>query len=133
MAGLICDIVTPQKKLFSDEASLVVVPGTEGEMGFLHGHVPLVSALADGKVRVTKDDAEATTFVCQGGYVEVDGEKVIVLADRAILLGDIDAAAVRSELSALEAKLATLEENDSAYLMTAGDIAWCNVQLAAAE
>ena len=50
MAKLICDIVTPAAKLYSDEAYMVVVPGVEGEMGFLHGHVPLVSALADSEL-----------------------------------------------------------------------------------
>ena len=133
MAGLVCDIVTPEKKLFSGEATLVAVPGTEGQMGFLHGHVPLVSALADGVVRVTNDEAEdgAKAFACQGGYVEVDGEKVIVLADRAVLVDDIDAAAVQSELAQLEQKLSGVAEGDVAAKAVATDIAWCNTRLAA--
>ena len=52
MAGFMCDIVTPVAKLVSDEVELVVVPGVEGEMGFLKGHAPLVSVLADGETRV---------------------------------------------------------------------------------
>ena len=51
MAGFMCDIVTPVAKLVSDEVELVVVPGVEGEMGFLKGHAPLVSVLADGEAR----------------------------------------------------------------------------------
>ena len=133
MAGLVCDIVTPEKRLFSDEATMVAVPGTEGQMGFLHGHMPLVSALADGVVRVMKDDSEegAKVFACQGGYVEVDGEKVIVLADRAVLVDDIDAAAVQSELAALEQKQSVLSEDDPTAPAVATDIAWCNTRLAA--
>ncbi len=84
MAGLVCDIVTPEKKLFSGEAYMVVVPGTEGEMGFLQGHVPLVSALANGVVRVQDEGGKTEKrFDVQGGYVQVTGEKVIVLAERA--------------------------------------------------
>ena len=74
MAKLICDIVTPAAKLYSDEAYMVVVPGVEGEMGFLHGHVPLVSALAAGVVRIQSDrEADKQRFALQGGYVEGTG------------------------------------------------------------
>ena len=84
MAGLVCDIVTPAAKLYSDECTMVVVPGLEGSMGFLTGHVPLVSPLADGVVRVEKGGSETVEFDCSGGYVQVTGDKVIVLADKAI-------------------------------------------------
>ena len=79
MAGLACDIVTPAAKLFSNDAYMVVVPGVEGEMGFLQGHVPLVSTLADGIVRVQlEQNGEAKKFALQGGYVQVTGKKVII-------------------------------------------------------
>ena len=81
--SLVCDIVTPSAKLYSDECKMVVVPGQEGSMGFLQGHVPLVSPLADGPVRVEKEDGQTVEFQCSGGYVQVTGTKVIVLADKA--------------------------------------------------
>ena len=82
MAKLMCDIVTPQAQVFSDEAYFVVVPGTDGEMGFYHGHVPLVSTLADGTVRVQSNEgADFQKFEIHGGYVQVSGDKVIILAD----------------------------------------------------
>ena len=80
--SLVCDIVTPSAKLFSDTCTMVVVPGLEGSMGFLEGHVPLVSPLADGPVRVQKEGGEEIEFECSGGYVQVTGKKVIVLADK---------------------------------------------------
>ncbi len=84
MPKLICDIVTPQAKYFTDEVYTVVVPGTEGQMGFLYDHVPLVSALADGPVRVQKEEGGPfTEFAVEGGYVQVTGKKVIILADKA--------------------------------------------------
>lgn len=135
MAKLICDIVTPAAKLFSDEAYMVVVPGVEGEMGYLHGHVPLVSALSDGVVRI-QSDKEATDrhrFALQGGYVEVAGDKVIILADRALPVSDIDAAAAREKLGELEAQLAALSEEEARKTPLGLDIAWCKVQIAAVE
>ena len=91
MAGFMCDIVTPVAKLVSDEVELVVVPGVEGEMGFLKGHAPLVSVLADGEARVKAVGASETVhYALQGGYVEVTDDKVIILADRALPAADID-------------------------------------------
>ncbi len=84
MASFMCDIVTPAAKLLSCEAEMVVVPGVEGEMGFLAGHAPLVSLLADGTVRLTPaDGGEVKSFEVKGGYVQVTDSKVIILADSA--------------------------------------------------
>ena len=134
MAGLVCDIVTPAAKLYSDDAYMVVVPGVEGEMGFLQGHVPLVSVLADGVARIQNEkDGETQRFALQGGYVEVTGKKVIILADRALPAGQIDAAKVREQLAALEAKAAEQSEEAVAKTTLAADIDWCHVQLHAVE
>ena len=124
MAGFMCDIVTPKARLVSEEATLVVVPGVEGEMGFLAGHAPLVSVLADGEVR---------RYALQGGYVEVGDGKVIILADRALPSTDIDVAQVRERLAAIEAELATLSEKEAAKTTLPADKAWCDVQLKVAQ
>jgi len=128
MAGLVCDIVTPESKLFSDDAYMVVVPGVEGEMGFLEGHVPLVSPLADGFVRLTKENGgEATKFALQGGYCEVTGEKVIVLADRACKASDIDVAAAKEKLAELQQKRADMSDEEAANTTIDADISWYSV------
>ena len=132
MAGLVCDIVTPAAKLLSDDAYMVVVPGVEGEMGFLHGHVPLVSVLADGVVRIQAENGgEMKRFALQGGHVQVTGRKVIILADRAIPAEDVDANQVRETLAGLEAKLAELTPEEAALTTLAADISWCGAQLKA--
>ena len=133
MAGFMCDIVTPVAKLVSEEATLVVVPGVEGEMGFLAGHAPLVSVLADGEVRVTGSaDGEVKHYALQGGYVEVTDDKVIILADRALPVADIDVAQVREQLASIEAELGGSSAEDAAKTTLAADKAWCEVQLKAA-
>lgn len=134
MAGLVCDIVTPAAKLYSDDAYMVVVPGVEGEMGFLQGHVPLVSVLADGVARVQGEkDAAVKRFALQGGYVEVSSEKVIILADRAISAEDIDASTVRGELAGLEADLAAMSVEAVEKSTLPADIDWRRVQLKAVD
>jgi F-type H+-transporting ATPase subunit epsilon len=132
MAGLVCDIVTPAAKLFSNDAYMVVVPGVEGEMGFLQGHVPLVSVLADGVVRIQAENgSEQKRFALQGGYVQVTGQKVIILANRALPAEEIDANAVRASLADYEAKRAALSPEEAALTTLDADISWCNVQLKA--
>lgn len=133
MAGFMCDIVTPRARLVSEEATLVVVPGVEGGMGFLAGHAPLVSVLADGEVRMSAADGEVRRYALQGGYVEVGDGKVIILADRALPSADIDVAQVRERLAAIEAELATLSEQEAAKTTLPADKAWCDVQLKVAQ
>lgn len=134
MAGLVCDIVTPAARLYSDDAYMVVVPGVEGEMGFLQGHAPLVSVLADGVARVQgQKDGSVVHFALQGGYVEVTGEKVIILADRALPADAIDADAVKDQLAGIEADLASKSKEEVAKTTLPADVAWCRVQLKAVE
>lgn len=133
MADFMCDIVTPAARLVSEEAELVVVPGVEGSMGFMRGHAPLVSALADGEAHVKGADGEEKHYALQGGYVQVSGEKVIILADRAVLSSDIDVEAVKEQLEGIEAKIAELSPEEVAKTTLKDDESWCKVQLQVAQ
>lgn len=134
MAGYKCDIVTPEALLVSEEVELVVVPGVEGSMGFLVGHEPLVSVLADGEARVKPlVGDEVKRYALQGGYVEVSSDKVIILADRALSRDDIDIAAVREQLAVLEGKMSGMSTEELAKTTMLADKAWCEVQLRVAD
>lgn len=134
MSKLKCDIVTPASRLYSEDAYMVVVPGAEGEMGFLQDHEPLVSVLADGIVRIQPEkDGEMRRYVSQGGYVEVTGSKVIILADRACSVAEVDLAVAREQLAAAEAGLAALSQEEAAKTRLAEDIAWYKMQVHAIE
>lgn len=134
MAAFTCDIITPVQKVVSAEASFVAVFGVEGEMGFLRGHAPLVSVLADGVARVTDaSDGEIKRYALQGGYVEVADKKVTILTDRALVAGDIDVAHVRKQLDDIEAQLETLSQADIDKTTLPADKSWCKVQLKAAQ
>lgn len=125
MATLTCDIVTPAEKLFSEECYMVAVPGETGHMGFLPGHAPLASTLADGEVRIFSDNNTLLArYACQGGYVQVTGEKVIVLSDRAMPVEEIDAAQVAEKLAELQAKFDAIEEGSVERSVLSYDIKW---------
>ena len=91
MATLHLDIVTQEKRLFSGEVDMVVAPGSEGELGILPHHAPLITTLREGALRV-KQGAGEELFSIGGGFMEVQPDHVIVLADVAERAEDIDIA-----------------------------------------
>jgi F-type H+-transporting ATPase subunit epsilon len=74
------DILTPEKKLYSGEATLVQLPGVEGSFEILNRHAPIISALKKGRVKV-KDGSGTKFFAITGGFVECLNNKVIVCAE----------------------------------------------------
>ncbi|WP_027364366.1 F0F1 ATP synthase subunit epsilon [Desulfotruncus alcoholivorax] len=83
------EIVTPERKVYSQEVRFVVVPGSEGELGFLPDHAPLVSALKIGLVRV-HHEGKILKIAVSGGFVEVRNSRVTVLANSAEREDQID-------------------------------------------
>ena len=99
------DIVTPEKKAFSDEIDSVVVPGEGGEMGILKYHAPLVTTLRPGELRYLKD-GEETSLAIGTGIVEISNDRVSVLTDMALEEAHIDENAVEEALKRAQEALA---------------------------
>ena len=78
------DIITPDRKVFSGEASAVTFPGSEGQFQVLNDHAPLVSTLDKGQV-IVQTAAGQQTFMVDGGVVEVLQNKVLVLAEAIVV------------------------------------------------
>jgi F-type H+-transporting ATPase subunit epsilon len=92
------EVVTPEQKVYSGEIRYVIVPGVEGEMGFLPEHAPLVSTLDVGLIRVSKEGEKPLNIAIGGGFVEVRGNRVTILsraAERSDLINRARAAAAR--------------------------------------
>jgi F-type H+-transporting ATPase subunit epsilon len=77
------EILTPERKLFSDEVHGVQLPGVTGSFEVLDKHAPLVSALKSGRIKVLNDRSHTTFFEIRSGFVEVIGNSVTVLAEGA--------------------------------------------------
>lgn len=75
------DIISPDKNVYSGEASYVGLPGSGGSFGILNDHAPIISSLKAGTVVVKDDNGNAQEFEIKGGVVEVMNNKVIVLAE----------------------------------------------------
>jgi F-type H+-transporting ATPase subunit epsilon len=87
------DIVSAEGQIFSGEANMVFVPGSEGELGVAPRHAPLLTTLKPGEVRVQIDGQEEQSFYVGGGALEVQPHRVSVLADTAVRARDLDEAA----------------------------------------
>ncbi len=84
------DLVSPERLLYSANADMVVVPGTDGDFGVLAGHAPVISTLRIGVVDVkgAEDGADLRIFV-KGGFAEVTAKGLTILAEEAAPLGDL--------------------------------------------
>jgi F-type H+-transporting ATPase subunit epsilon len=86
------DIVSAEGQIFSGEASMVFVPGSQGELGIYPRHAPLLTTLKAGEVRVQSEGHEQQSFYVGGGALEVQPHLVTVLADTAARARDLDEA-----------------------------------------
>ena len=103
---LILEIVTPEARVYSETVDTVVIPTVEGEIGILPGHIPLVTQVGAGELRATKGGVTELLIV-GGGFAQVTGEKVSVLADSAIEEEKIDPNAAADALKRAEAALSS--------------------------
>lgn len=86
-----CEIVSQDRSIFEGDADSVILPGSEGEMGILPNHAPLLTTLSFGIIKVRLQDREEV-FTVAGGVAEVQPDIVTVLADQAENVGEIDIA-----------------------------------------
>jgi len=132
---LLCEIVTPESILYTNEVQMVVATTAEGEIGILPLHAPIVTTLAPGEVRLRFGDSAADWefFSINGGYLQVHEDKVIVLADAAVSLSQIDAERARESTKLIKERLSELpaecEERDNLLR----DLNWAETQLKVAE
>ena len=84
MAKVNFRLVMPERELLATEADMVVVPGSEGDFGVLHGHAPLISTVRPGVLEVFQGNKAEQRFLVVGGFAEVTPERCTVLADEAV-------------------------------------------------
>lgn len=131
MAKLQVAILTVEGVRFDGEADFVVAPGSEGELGILPRHIPLLTPLAAGAVKVRNENDEQFFFV-SGGFLEVRPDRVTVLADAAERAEDIDEA--RAEDARRRAQSSIEQKASDADLAAAtGALARAEARLRLAE
>jgi F-type H+-transporting ATPase subunit epsilon len=110
-------VVTPEKDLWSGEATLVIAHGVEGDVGILQGHAPMLIRLGVSPLRVQRDGEEVDAVV-DGGFLHVTSEgdvtRVDVMASGAALAGDIDRAREEARRQEMEERLRTNADDGEA-------------------
>lgn len=106
MSSIRCEIVTQERVVYDQQVDMIIAPGSEGELGILPHHVPLLTALRAGELRTKMGEVE-DVFAISGGFMEVQPDHVTVLARTAESADEIDVA--RAE-AARERAVKLLEE-----------------------
>ena len=127
------DVVSAEESIFSGLVEFVVLPGETGELGILPGHVPLITRIKPGVVRlkVPQQEAEELVFVA-GGILEVQPSRVTVLADTAIRGKDLDEAKASDAKHKAEEALAN-RGSELDYARAQAELAEAVAQLAAIQ
>lgn len=124
-----CDIVSAEAQIYSGLAEMLVATGSEGELGICFGHAALLTGLAPGPIRIVEQGGSEHIYYASGGYLEVQGGVVTVLADTAIRADDVDEAAAQEARQAAEEALAN-QSGELDYGRASAQLAEAAAQLA---
>jgi F-type H+-transporting ATPase subunit epsilon len=113
MAALHFELVSPERLLLSEDVAEVDIPGTEGDMGILPGHAPVLSTLRPGVITVTRDGGQKDRIFVRGGFAEVNPQGLTVLAETAIPLAELEAATLAQHVKDLEEDVADAQDDET--------------------
>jgi F-type H+-transporting ATPase subunit epsilon len=115
------EIVSPEKLLLSKPIDMVVIPAAEGEMGILVNHAPMIVLLRGGTIRLYEGNTVTERLFVSGGFAEITGTRVTVLANEATQVADLDRAEGERRLAAADAEYAAADKMDIAAIDAAMD------------
>jgi F-type H+-transporting ATPase subunit epsilon len=113
VSTFLLEIVTPERKVYAEQASMIVVKGVAGELGILPNHIPLVTPLKIAPITVKRQGQSDQVIAVNGGFMEVRKDKVVILAESAELPEQIDLDRAKSAKERAEKRLA--EANAKAH------------------
>ncbi len=105
MSKINLEILTPAKRLFNNDVNSVIVPGTKGNFQILYGHAPIISTIDIGTIKVEISENATKHFATGGGTVEVQKNKVTILADSLEAAEDIDIERAQNALARAKDRL----------------------------
>lgn len=121
MATFAASLVTPERVVLEEQVQAVMLRTEVGEAAFLPGHTDLIGAIVPGLVRFQREDGSEDRAAVHGGFVQVDGEHVVVLAPIAELAGEIDVERARRALEEAERALSELAARGGDETAAGGD------------
>jgi F-type H+-transporting ATPase subunit epsilon len=112
------DLVSPERLLLSEEVDMVTLPGSEGDFGVLFGHAPVLSTLKSGVVEVKGVEEIFSRLFVRGGFAEVNGDKVTVLAEEATALAELNLEEIDHNIKNAEEDLAAAKSDEDRQRIT---------------
>ncbi len=128
-----CEVITPEKLFVSGEVGMVSAPGVGGELGILPLHMPLITTLKIGELRLKHGPDKQDYIAIDGGYLEVREDKVTVLADAAEYASKMDVAELNRIKADVEAKVASLSEDSEEFFTAAAELEAISNRIKVAE
>ncbi len=110
MTTMRLEVITAERRVYSDDVEVLVAPGIDGELGILPHHAPLMTALQPGEIMIRKDNEE-TFLAVSGGFLEVMGNQVTILADACERSDEIDEEQARIAMQEAQDRLASRTED----------------------
>jgi F-type H+-transporting ATPase subunit epsilon len=107
------ELVSPERLLFSGDVAEVDIPGTDGDMGILPGHAPVLSTLRPGVLTMTKDDGTKERIFVRGGFAEVNPQGLTVLAEVAVPVAELNAGLLAQEVKDAQEDVADAQDDEA--------------------
>jgi F-type H+-transporting ATPase subunit epsilon len=107
------ELVSPEKLVLAADVQQVLVPGSEGDMGVLPGHAPVMTTVRPGVLDVTTRSGNIKRFYIKGGFAEIDPTQITVLAQTTIDLDELDAEHIAADIRDLEEDLADARTDEA--------------------
>ncbi|WP_435742172.1 F0F1 ATP synthase subunit epsilon [Nocardioides sp. SYSU DS0663] len=110
--NLTVELVAADRTVWSGEATMVIARTTEGDVGVLRGHAPMLSVLTDAVVEIAEVDGDVVVAAVDGGFLSVAGDRVSILSERAVLAQEVDVDQVRAELDEARGLVGATDEGE---------------------
>ena len=107
------ELVSPERLLFSGDVAEVDIPGTEGDMGILPGHAPVLSTLRPGVITVTKDGGAKERIFVRGGFAEVNPQGLTVLAEVAVPVAELNSALLAQQVKDAQEDVTDAQDDEA--------------------
>ncbi len=110
------DFVSPEDSIVSSEVEMVLIPGIEGDAGILPNHSPFMTTLRQGIVEVTFEEGNVKRYLVEGGFADINQDKMTILAENSLNLSDSDNNTLKTEIDIINDRITSAEDHEKILL-----------------
>ena len=110
------DFVSPEDSIVSSEVEMVLIPGIEGDAGILPNHSPFMTTLRQGIVEVTFEEGNVKRYLVEGGFADINQDKMTILAENSLNLSDSDNNTLKTEIDIINNRITSAEDHEKILL-----------------